>query len=164
VRHIATSLLLLCGACAKGPESSSIETVQCVPRGLGAEGLDAQWQPFAAHIQACVVIDPAGMPALEIIAVSVTSLAEMKPHRSEALALPKPLILLPGGRIAGRLPYNYPQAPPAATTLRFSDWHEGVPARIDVQVSGPATSETHATRRLQWDAQRGEYDNHDVGD
>jgi hypothetical protein len=112
--------------------------------------LTAEWQRFAAHIHACVVIDPRGMPALEILAVSAQSFYSAQPPQSMTVNLPRPAILLPGGQLAGQLPYNYPDDPPWTTTLAFSRWQAGLPERIAMRVHGRAVAGDHDVV-LQWD-------------
>jgi hypothetical protein len=105
--------------------------------------LDDEWQPFAAHIHACVVVDPAGIPALEILAVSAQSFYGARAQGSATVVTPLPAILLPGGKLAGRLPYNYPDDPPRATTLEFSRWQAGLPRRIAMHVRDPTVTGDH---------------------
>ena len=125
-----------------------------MPRAVGAAGLESEWQPVAAHIIACVVIDPDGLPALEILSVSAQSLYDERRRDPATLAMPRPLILLPGGRLAGRLPYGYPDDPPRATTLEFSQWRAGLPRRIAMRVNAP-TGEHLVV--MQWDAMTASY-------
>lgn len=153
VSCVAPSLLVLCAACsnesAESGLTAAVPDIQCVPRGLGAEGLDDEWQPFAAHIQACVVVDPQGTPALEILAVSASGLGD-----TQRTAVPRPVILLPGGRPVGRLPYNYPDDPPVTTTLEFAQWQAGIPYRITIRVQGRSGAQVLA---MMWDGTNRRY-------
>jgi len=139
---------MLTGACSKAPNLEDVESpeLQCVPRGLGAEGLGTEWQSFAGHVYTCVVLDPDGIPALEIIGVSV-------PGLDQSRSAPRPLILLPGGRMVGRLPYQYPQDAGRSVRLRFEAWHHGIPERI-----GIGLADTVAPSSLMWNGERRVYE------
>jgi hypothetical protein len=152
----AVLLMALCAACSRTSDPLTATDVQCVPRGLRADGLPSEWQAFADHIHACVVLDPAGVPALEIIAVSAISSHEQRSEPSKRVDMPRPLILLPGGTAVGRLPYNYPDDPPATTRLQFSAWRNAIPERIEIRLRDPTVSGDRAVVLL-WNAERREY-------
>jgi hypothetical protein len=117
--------------------------------------LEAEWQAFADHIDACVVVDPEGTPALEILAVSAQRFYSTRPLGSATVAMPLPAILLPGGRLVGRLPYHYPGDPPRTTTLELSQWQAGIPQRIEMRMREPLTGDHEVVMLL--DAASGTY-------
>ena len=103
------------------------------------------------------MVAPDGTPALEIIAVSANNYYERLSEGTDLVPMPLPLILLPGGRVAGRLPYNYPDDPPLATTLQFSEWRDEIPQRIEVHVQEAAGSGDRAMTPMVWNSRTGKY-------
>jgi hypothetical protein len=162
---MALGVLLCCGGCSRTaheatqsaqPARLRAAAIQCVPRGLQAAGLAEEWQAFSAHIHACVIVTPAGIPALEIITVSALSYyAQVSAGR---VRMPAPLLLRPGGEIVGRLPYAYPDDPPLATTLQFQEWQDEIPRRIEVLVHNAARPGEQQTFRMVWDSAAGGYE------
>lgn len=143
-------LAILWAGCSDPSLQVAPTEAQCVPRGLGAEGLPAAWQPFADHIQACVLLEPDGTPALEVIAISAAG--------AELSRAPHPLILLPGGRVVGQLPSHYPQDPPWLVQLHCDAWRGGIPGRIEVHLQDGADAGHRARLTLRWNARQGLYE------
>jgi hypothetical protein len=122
---------------------------------LQAEGLGMEWQPFAAHIHACVIVTPAGVPALELIGVSAESY-NAQASAARGAVLPRPMLLRPGGQVVGLLPYNFPDDPQWRTKLRFKNWHQEIPGQIEMHMQG-ATLDEDKIIKLIWNPARGMY-------
>ena len=138
------------GACSRDSGNAANTDLQCVPRGLGAEGLGSEWQGFAEHVHTCLVVEPNGIPALEIISTFG------QPAQRDAA--PLPLILLPGGRLVGRLPHHYPRDAGRPVQLRFEDWQRGIPQRIVVRMEDPSGATGADRLVLRWDVRDKVYD------
>jgi hypothetical protein len=151
-----------CGACAASvvdaaSHSTRESGLHCEPRVDGARGLTAAWAPFASFIDACTLVGPGRAPALSIVSVSARRYYAEQPAGVETTALPKPLVLGADGREVGQLPYGYPDDPPFAIELSFSDWREGRPQQIDILVRDPTVSGDRRLTPMRWNAATGRY-------
>jgi hypothetical protein len=79
------------------------------------------------------------------------------PPGTATVSLPKALVLAPSGREIGRLPYSYPDDPPFALELSFSQWRGGQPQQIDILVRDPTVTGDHRLTPMRWNAQTGRY-------
>jgi hypothetical protein len=56
------------------------------------------------------------------------------------------------GKILGRLPLGFPRDPPRSSDVTFTDWLDGFPQQIRVDVDDPTVS-GNSTLLLDWHAQ-----------
>ena len=128
----------------------------CTARASGVAGLPGEWQPFAADIDDCALHGADGLVALHVITVSASRFYARQSSGAATVDLPKPLIISATGKQIGRLPYNYPDDPPLASTLAFEDWRDGLPRTIRIAVTDPTVTGDHDLS-MAWQESRGEY-------
>ena len=141
-------------------ETSGAETAQvlrCTPKG-SVQGLRDEWARFEGFIDACVLSAADGSHALSIITVSAERYYADQPSGAATTPLPKPLILAPNGTELGQLPYSYPDDPPFAIELSFSQWRNNRPQQIDIFMSDPTVSGDRKLAPLRWNATTRRYE------
>jgi len=138
--------------------ADAAKTLRCAPKKDKLQGLQKEWTPFADFIDVCTLSSADGSPALSIITVSALRYYADRPDGAETTSFPKPLILAPGGKEIGQLPYSYPDDPPFEIELSFSAWHDNRPEQIDILVRDPTVSGDHRLTPMRWNATTGRYE------
>jgi len=134
------------------PRPRPLSPSTCTPIGSGERAwLGAEWQPFLSSVDACPVRDERGGTALLIVTVSAQRYYAPLPDGTITKALPKPLLVKPGGRVVGALPYSFPDDPPFELEVSFADWRDGFPWRVELFVRDPTVSGDHGLEPLRWD-------------
>lgn len=138
--------------------SDTAPTLRCAPKRDGLQGLTKEWAQFAGFIDACMLSSADGSPALSVITVSAERYYADRPAGAETASLPKALILAPDGNEIGKLPYSYPDDPPFAIELSFSDWRGSRPQQIDILVRDPTVSGDHQLAPMRWNTTTRRYE------
>jgi hypothetical protein len=152
VALMAAALLTACHDTSAGQTAVmvGVTPADCVaPDASVRARLDEAWQPFLPFTRACTVRSPERQPALLLVSVWAERYYEDSRSAVQA-AMPKPLLLTTSGATVGRLPFNYPDDPPAALTVTFHDWRDGFPRRIELFVKDPAALGDRALPPLRW--------------
>ena len=107
---------------------------------------------YGAYVQQCPVRGLDGGLALTVVTLRVDrAMADnFFAHRLYA-DLPKPLLRGPKGQTLGHLPENFPEEPPSALHVTFTDWVGGMPRRVMLYEAGESAIEPHALDPLVWD-------------
>ncbi len=137
--------------------SDAATALRCAPKDK-LQGLGTEWARFAGFIDTCMLSAADGSPALSVITVSAERYYANRPEGAEIVAFPKPLILAPDGNEIGKLPYSYPDDPPFAIELSFSDWRGSRPQQIDILVQDPTVSGDHRLTPMRWNATTRRYE------
>ena len=134
------------------------EIISCDPATGGSIPAGAEWEPFSAFVDECLVHSPGGNLALSIISVSAERFYRDKPSGTEIVNFPKPIIRSTGGRVIGRLPHSYPDDPPVSIRLSFGEWKDDFPQRIEIFVEDPTVSGNHVLPALIWDRDKDRFE------
>ncbi len=106
---------------------------------------------------ACPVAADAGTTALILMSVDAYAIERDLSPGSPAPQLPKGRLYLPSGREVGTLPFAYPFDPPVSLDVTFSNWREGLPRRVELNLEDPAAGGNRSLSALQWDEEKQRY-------
>ena len=122
------------------------------PTAAQSAWLPAEWTPFARAIRVCAIREGAKPAGLLVVSVWAEAWYAPLPNGTTDVAMPRPLVMAPGGQVLGTLPANFPDDPPASLRLRFVDWHDGLPAEIRMCLSSPTPAGDQPLAPLRWQA------------
>ena len=149
---MAALLTIGCGEAADKPYAASAAT--CTPPTPAVlQWLDpSQWRQFERDVRVCRVAQGRAPAALLIVSVWADLYYKDKPGGTQTVAMPKPLLFTPAGKLVGELPSNFPSDPPAELIVRFTDWRQDFPNEIRLCVSSPTAAGDQALTPLRYDA------------
>lgn len=128
------------------------------PTATQSASLPAEWTPFARAVRVCGIREGAKPAGLLVVSVWADAWYAPMPNGTTDVAMPRPLLLAPDGRVLGTLPANFPDDPPASLRLRFADWHDGLPAEIRMCLSSPTPAGDQPLAPLRWQAATHRYE------
>jgi hypothetical protein len=121
--------------------------------------LPADWTRFHDYIRACAIRDSKGRSVLVLISVWAALYYEDQSQPIvEQVEMPRPLVFLTSGHLAGTLPANFPDAPPAELRVTFARWKNDFPLRIDFFLTDPRAGGLRSLPSLRWDPHRMVYE------
>jgi hypothetical protein len=159
---LAVALLAL-ASCADAasplPRPFHPDAAACRPPTSAQAGwLPAEWAPFARAVRVCAIRDGARPAGLLVVSVWADAWYAPLPDGAVDVALPRPLLMAPDGRVLGTLPSNFPDDPPASLRLRFVGWHDGLPAEIRMCLASPTPAGDQPLAPLRWQSATHRYD------
>jgi len=120
--------------------------------------LPAEWAPFVRYVRACPIRQTGPKPAIVLISVFAADYYRNQPGNEVLqVKMPRPILFSPTGTVLGRLPFNFPDDPPAELRVTFAEWQAGFPARVELFLKDPAAGGDRSLRPLVWDPQRAEF-------
>ena len=120
--------------------------------------LPTGWAQFDDYTRACPILDAKKRPVLFLVSVWAALYYRSQDQPVvEQVEMPRPLLFLTSGQIAGDLPANFPDAPPAALRVTFAQWTRDFPLRIELFLSDPRAGGSRALPSLRWDPSRLKY-------
>jgi hypothetical protein len=128
-----------------------VESRGRAPSALERQALSPEWASFLEHARSYDVGPAQGRVALVVVSVSATRFYRHRPSGSVAVALPKPVLLTPQGKLVGQLPMSFPDDPPFELAVRFTAWQNNWPNRVDLFVKDPTVSGDRPLPSLAWD-------------
>ena len=154
----------LCGAllaCTLGAQTHRIVPAERNCHALSATQqawLPAPWTPFKDYTRVCAVYDSRGRSVLLLVSVwAQLYYASQKEAVVERIEMPHPLLFLPSGQVAGSLPANFPDDPPASLQVTFANWHADFPQRVKLFLVDPRAAGSQTLPSLRWDATHQSY-------
>jgi len=116
-----------------------------------ARWLDQQWKEFMPFVRVCPIRDTRARTVLLLVSTWAELYYADKPSGTATVAMPRPLLFLPGGVPVGSLPVNYPDDPPHELAVAFTAWRRGFPERINLTMKSPTVAEGQKLPSLVWD-------------
>ncbi len=150
-RGVALLAGLLPAQAAPAPYSVRLDARACQAAPSRAASLGPAWQTLAAYVQDCPVRGPDGRRGLTVVIVRVDRVYARFVHQRIDFTIPDPVLLGPGGTRLGQLPEGFPVDPPGALRVRFVQWRDGLPRRIDLYEAGESALPPHALDPMRWD-------------
>ena len=110
-----------------------------------------KWVPFLAFTRTCPVISPNKRTVLLLITASAERYYKHQPGRqAAAVPLPPARLFLPHGHLCGTLLYAFPDDPPLEMSVRFTDWRDSLPFKLEMEITDP-TAAGNRRITLLWD-------------
>jgi hypothetical protein len=114
--------------------------------------LTSEWRPYLQYTRICAIRNAKREAAVLLVSVHADLYYKAQPGQSaQQVQMPRPLLFLPSGEVAGSLPYNFPDDPPAELRVTFMRWVEGFPERIELYLSDPRAAGDRSLPPLIWD-------------
>jgi hypothetical protein len=114
--------------------------------------LTPEWQPYLEYTRVCPVRNSKSQAVVFLISVHADIYYKAQTGASVPLVkLPSPLLFLPSGEVAGSLPYNFPDDPPAELRVTFANWQAGFPQRIDLFLTDARAGGNRSLPPMRWD-------------
>jgi hypothetical protein len=117
---------------------------------------DYQWAPFESHEIACP-LRTGGRIVLVVLSVDAYEIEKTLPAQAPAPKYPRALIVTPGGRAVGNLPFAFPFDPPVSLDVAFADWKDGLPRTVELYLEDPAVGGNRKLPSLKWDEKLARY-------
>jgi hypothetical protein len=120
--------------------------------------LTPEWQPYLEYTRVCAVRNSKSQAVVFLMSVHADVYYKAQTGTSvPQVKLPSPLLFLPSGEIAGSLPYNFPDDPPAELRVTFANWQAGFPQRIDLFLTDPRAGGNRSLPSMLWDKSQKKY-------
>ena len=122
------------------------------------EWLTPEWQPYLKFSRICPVKDSQRQTVILLLSVRADLYYKAQPGESVTMAvLPHPILFLPSGHVAGSLPYNFPDDPPAELRVTFTRWEHDFPQQIELFLTDPRASGNRSLPALVWSESQRKY-------
>jgi hypothetical protein len=145
----------MCASCRAGDELRKVVVDSAHCGGLSEvqqRWLTSEWQPYLKYTRICAIRNAKREAAVLLVSVHADLYYREQPGQSvQQVNLPRPLLFLPSGEVAGSLPYNFPDDPPAELRVTFARWVQGFPERIELYLSDPRAAGDRSLPPLIWD-------------
>jgi hypothetical protein len=120
--------------------------------------LTPEWQPYLEYTRICPVRNSKSQAVVFLISVHADVYYKAQTGTSVPLVkLPSPLLFLPSGEVAGSLPYNFPDDPPAELRVTFANWQADFPQRIDLFLTDARAGGNRSLPSMVWDKSQKKY-------
>src|ERR1700752_598807 len=120
--------------------------------------LPPEWQPYLEYTRVCPVRNSKSQAVVFLISVHADIYYKAQTGTSVPLVkLPSPLLFLPSGEVAGSLPYNFPDDPPAELRVTFANWQADFPQRIDLILTDARAGGNRSLPSMVWDKSQKKY-------
>jgi len=120
--------------------------------------LSPEWRAFLEQTRVCAVRNSRKEVVVFVVSVQADLYYRAQPGNPVAqVKMPNPLLFLPSGQVAGSLPYNFPDDPPAELRVTFAHWEQDFPQRIDLYLTDPRAAGDRSLPSLQWDKDQKKY-------
>jgi hypothetical protein len=162
--RVLLALCLLAGAFAYCPARPIPRRLVLSPKLCSAlstaqqKWLTPEWQPYLEYTRACPVRNSNSKAVVFLVSVHADVYYKAQTGTSVPLVkLPSPLLFLPSGEVAGSLPYNFPDDPPAELRVTFANWQAGFPQRIDLFLTDVRAGGNRSLPSMLWDKSQKKY-------